>query len=466
MIPDVISTIVKNDLCIGCGACAAVCPDSVLEMRFNTFGEYNPFKDKECVKECGVCLKVCPFADGNDNEDTLGKALYGPVPGIFHTKETGYYLDCFVGNAPDTRSQGSSGGMATWLLSTLLRKNIVDYVIAVVPNNNPEKLFSFTVLTEAHSVPGASGSAYYPVELSGVLREIKNNPGRYAIIGLPCFIKAIRLAAQKNRCLSERITVTLGLVCGQLKSRQYTEYLAALSGVTPPLEKVHYRGKSPDRPASNYYFSCTNAQGDTGRIFWDEGVAEAWTNRWFTLNACNYCDDVFAECADVTFMDAWLPEYVKDYRGSSLVLVRSPLLQTMITEGGRSKEIILETIPIQKAVESQAGGIAGKHSDLGYRLFTSKNAGCVTPHKRIEPSGSAGVFRKKKVILKDRMRGASRNFWAGQPDKDSPDLKKFRERMNPFLNQLTTWKRFARTSELPSTFIKHIRRKVRGCFHG
>lgn len=31
--------------------------------------------------------------------------------------------------------------------------------------------------------------------------------------------------------------------------------------------------------------------------------------------ACNYCDDVFAECADVTCMDAWLPEYSQDHRG-------------------------------------------------------------------------------------------------------------------------------------------------------
>ena len=107
----------------------------------------------------------------------------------------------------------------------------------------------------------------------------------------------------------------MGLVCGQLKSKQYTEYLAALSGITPPLANVHYRGKSPEKPASNYYFSCTSKDGAMGKIFWDEGVAEAWTNRWFTLNACNYCDDVFAECADITFMDAWLPEYSKDYRG-------------------------------------------------------------------------------------------------------------------------------------------------------
>lgn len=466
MIPDVISTIVKNDLCIGCGVCAAICPDSVLQMKFNPFGEYNPFKDKECVKECGLCLKVCPFSDGNDNEDTLGNTLYGTVPGVFHNRETGYYLDCFAGYAPDKRSLGSSGGMATWLLSALLKNGIVDYVVAVIPNDDPDQLFKFTIFNDAQSVLGASGSAYYPVELSGVLREIINNPGRYAIIGLPCFIKAIRLASRKNKRLNERITVTLGLVCGQLKSKQYTEYLAALSGIIPPLVHVHYRGKSPEEPASNYYFSCKNNEGDSGKIFWTGGVAEAWTNRWFTPNACNYCDDIFAECADVTFMDAWLPEYSKDFSGTSLVLVRSPRLQTLISEGCRSKEIISETISVMKAIESQAGGIAEKHSDISYRLFASLKKGAVTPQKRIEPSGNAGILQKKKIMLKDQMREVSRNFWAEQSDKGSHDLKKFKERMNSSLNQLKKWKKLSRTSELPLTLIKQVRRKVRGCFHG
>jgi coenzyme F420-reducing hydrogenase beta subunit len=250
MASDVISTIVKNNLCIGCGVCAAMCPEHLLSMQFNRFGEYNPVRRKECEKDCGLCHKVCPFADENDNEDAIGKSLYGQINGISHRPETGYYLNCYVGYAPQTRDRGASGGMATWLLAMLLKKGIVDYVIAVVPENNPDPLFRFAVLHDTESVLSSSGSAYYPVELSGVLQEIQNNPGRCAVIGLPCFIKAVRLAAQKNRTLREKIPVTLGIVCGQLKSRHFTDYIAGLAGVRKDeLKNVHYRGKNPDTTA-------------------------------------------------------------------------------------------------------------------------------------------------------------------------------------------------------------------------
>ena len=65
---------------------------------------------------------------------------YNPLPIflIFSTKydikylfETGYYLESYVGYSHNFRQIGASGGMATWLLTTLLQENIVDYVIDV-----------------------------------------------------------------------------------------------------------------------------------------------------------------------------------------------------------------------------------------------------------------------------------------------------------------------------------------------
>ena len=395
----VIRDIVENNLCIGCGLCATICPSRTLEMEWNRYGEYIPAERLPCDKECGLCLKVCPFADGNDNEDSIGKFLFGGIPGICHLAETGFYLDCFVGYAADTRERGSSGGMATWLLSALLKKGTVDYVIAVVPNEDPDHLFKYVILTDPKSVMDSSGSAYYPVELSGVLREIQDKSGTCAIIGVPCFIKAIRLATQKNRKLNERIFLTIGLVCGQLKSKHYTEYISALSGVSEPLQNVSFRGKNPEKPANNYYFSCSGKSGATGKIHWNEGVAEAWVNRWFTPNACNFCDDVFAECADVTFMDAWLPEYSKDYKGTSLVLVRSDLIQNMIVDGIKSEELNLKKIPVQKVIKSQSGGIEEKRVNLAYRLYLNKYSGLFSPKKRIKPMKITNPFRKKMHIL-------------------------------------------------------------------
>jgi coenzyme F420-reducing hydrogenase beta subunit len=312
----------------------------------------------------------------------------------------------------------------------------------------------------------SSGSAYYPIELSGVLREILDKSGTCAIIGVPCFIKAIRLATQKNKKLNERIFLTIGLVCGQLKSKHYAEYISALSGVSEPLQNVSFRGKNPEKPANNYYFSCSGKSGAKGKIHWNEGVAEAWVNRWFTPNACNFCDDVFAECADVTFMDAWLPEYSKDYKGNSLVLVRSDQMQNIIVDGIKSGELNLKIIPVQKVIKSQSGGIEEKRINLAYRLYLNKYSGLFSPKKRIKPMKITNPFRKKMHILSIQMQAASRNIWVEQCSNKDSKMKKFRDHMNYSLARISRWNRIASMSELPFHGIRKMRREIRRFLRG
>ena len=59
--------------------------------------------------------------------------------------------------------------------------------------------------------------------------------------------------------------------------------------------------------------------------------------RLFAQKCCNYCSDVFADQADITFMDAWLPEYKEETEGTSMMIVRSkeliPVVEKLKTEG-------------------------------------------------------------------------------------------------------------------------------------
>ena len=455
MKPTVISDVVEKDLCIGCGLCVALCPERNLAMSWNKYGEYIPREIKPCTTECGLCLKVCPFADSGENEDTIGKRLYGEIPGIQHRAETGYYLDTYVGFSERNRPTSASGGIATWILEALFTEGIVDHVICVGPTGNPEKLFAFHVFDTPEDVRTGAGSAYYPVEMSGVIRHVIDHPGRYAITGLPCFIKAIRLAQQRNKKLKERIVVTIGLVCGQLKSRHFTDYIATLAGVQGEVTAVRYRGKSPDQPASNYHYTFKTADGNERKISWNEGISEAWTNRWFTPNACNYCDDVFAECADVVCMDAWLPEYSRDSRGTSLVLVRSPVVQRII-EGGAG--ITLNSIPVEKIIQSQAGVLTVKRRQLMYRLYIAHQKGLRVPGKRVGPTRKMNFFLRQEVLLKERMRLVSREKWI---DHDS-ERESFREMVQPDLRRLQRRNQVSRVITLP---IRLIKRAMRGYRH-
>jgi coenzyme F420 hydrogenase subunit beta len=452
----VIETVVQNNLCIGCGLCAALCPQGILSMQWNRYGEYNPVAISPCTTECGLCLKVCPFSDTGENEDTIGERLCGAVPGIQHRSETGYYLASYVGYSERHRATSASGGVATWILETLLAEGVVDHVLCVAPTGDPERLFAFQVFDTAEEVRTGAGSAYYPVEMSGVIRQVLEVPGRYAITGLPCFLKAIRLAQQRNKKLRERIVVTVGLVCGQLKSRHFTDYIATLAGVRGEVTGVRYRGKSPDQPAINYHYMFTTADGEERRILWNEGISEAWTNRWFTPEACNYCDDVFAECADVTCMDAWLPEYSVDSRGTSLLLVRSPLVREVLERG---RGVRLDPIPVERVVQSQSGVVAVKRRHLAYRLYLDREG---APKKRVAPARPKNPLLRQEVVLKERMRALNRDLW-GAGERDAEHL---REAMGSDLRRLGAERQISKIITFPVRTLRYIRRKVGGRNYG
>lgn len=410
---NVCEVIVANDFCVGCGVCAGVCPARALTMQFNAHGEYIARETgTACLEKCDLCFRACPFWNQADNEDTLAQAAFGSVPNIHHRPETGYYLDAFVGysNVDGHRANGASGGLATWFLETLLRQGIVDRVVCVVANDDPSKLFKFAVLDQVEGVRRASRSCYYPVELSGVIHEILTTEARYAIIGLPCFLKGLRLAMRMNRRLRERVTVLAGLVCGQTQSKQLAEYLCALGGGNPAhMARAVFRVKDPARPATDhgFRFECQSGPVSSGTVFWSEGMSEAWTTGYFRPGACDFCDDVFAEVADVVFMDAWLPEYRREHKGTNLVLVRSGAVQQVLESAALIGTVDLARTDVERVIASQRGVIFKKRTELacGARRIRNANpASAYLPRKRVEPQLRVGRMDWLLLSLKERIR--------------------------------------------------------------
>lgn len=415
---------VPNDLCIGCGVCAGICPARVLTMRFNEFGAYIPVEEKEgCLPKCDLCLRACPFTDQEDNEDTLAQAAFGQTPEIQHTPELGYYLDTYVGysQVDSHRENGASGGLATWFLETLLTQGIVDKVICVTPNSgNPRKLFQFAVLDSVEAVRNASRSCYYPVEMSVVIHEVLREEGRYVITGLPCFLKALRLAMRKNARLRRRLVALVGLVCGQMKSKFFVEYLVtSLGGIPDQVSRCQFRVKSPNRPAWDLGTQLEWRDRDrikNNSITWATGFSEPWTHNYFKLNACNFCDDVFAETADIVFMDAWLPEYNQDPKGHNLVLVRTNWIRDIFQNGQQSGEVFLEKIQAKRVIRSQKTVLEDKREGMQFFTWLAKKEGLPFPKKRWEPRRAGGFISRMKRQLKRQMAQTTREQWTQKKD--------------------------------------------------
>ena len=384
---NVVEEVVAKNWCIGCGMCAAVCSEKHLEIRWNDRGEYVPVEIEEsgkCSARCSVCYRICPAHGYTKNATEIGRCRYGGVEGIQHRDETGYFLSSYVGYSERHRARGASGGMATWMLEKLMETGEVDAVAAVSAGSDPDRLFEFKICWTPEEIRGCSRSSYYPVEVSQVIQYILTNSGRYAVIGLPCVCKAVRLAQDVMPKLRRRIKFLLGLSCGHQCSRFFAEYICALGGGRPSeLKEIIFRTKDFSELASNIGFEFRSGEGAdeiSGQVLWYDGVNIVYENGYFQLPGCFHCDDVFAECADVVFMDAWLPEYVTDPKGTSLVIVRRPELDALLCANPN-----ISGIEINRVIESQRAALKRKRT----RLF------------RID-SPPIREFRKKSFII-DRL---------------------------------------------------------------
>lgn len=456
---NVISEIVNNNLCIGCGVCAGVCPAKNLVMVWNRRGEYNPVDQGRCIDGCSRCLAVCPFYPGNPDEDVLADELFADIEGMARTSEAGWWLACLAGAVADDveRVQSASGGLASWTLAELLHRSMVDEVICVKSEENPEQLFHFARFDNPYDLKRTRGSAYYPVEFSEMFRYIKTTNKKFAVTGLPCLVKALRLTCRSDRSLQQKVPFIIGITCGQLKSRKYAEYVASLAGVGEPLSNVFFRGKRNDAPASDFHFYCRGTSGKEGTISWTEGVSKIWGERWFSLESCGYCDDIFAETADAGFMDAWLPEYVNDSRGTSLAIIRNPdLLELFQGNGGGRLDV--HPIDVGEVIRSQRGVVVNKRRVLSYRLSKRPKTISGKPlEKRVAPDPSAlGFFARRRTDALDSISKAT-----GTWDVNKETARELKSRIAPELKKLQLIDRSIRLLMLPRRAAGKLFRMVR-----
>ncbi len=387
---DLNQTVISNGLCIGCGACAAI-KDAPFSMTMNAYGQYEAHAVKQAdgasVLASDSASKVCPFSGEGPNEDVIGLGLFSEtcnqkVDGL------GYFQSLYGGHVTQEgfRERGSSGGFGSWILNELLESGVVDHVIHVRPTTSPNSenlLFSYQLSDSPQKVALGGKSRYYPVELSGALKQVRETPGRYAIIGLPCFIKSVRLLQQEDPVLKERIKFCIGLVCGHLKSSGYAESLAWQTGIAPDrLKRIDFRVKDNTERADKYYTLAASASEEK-IIPTKELKGTDWGAGTFKYKACDFCDDVFAETADLVLGDAWLPKYVHDPRGTNLLVVRNQHLEKLLHLAAKEGRIDISPLSVEETLISQDAGLRHRRKGLSYRLHLEARAGRWTPPKRV-----------------------------------------------------------------------------------
>jgi len=297
--------------CVGCGFCVGVCPHYAISMNLDKYGFFRPELIKpDLCNGCKLCLDVCPAYNGFKNfyrEKNLAEILIG------HSLNK------------QVRMLSSSGGIITQFLINLFEAQEIDG--AVVTGLTYEKNKVRTRPQLVHNLSellSCASSKYIPVEFSQVISRLMESPERVAFVGLPCHIKALRLAQNNIKQLRDSVRFTVALLCGHCPSFFLIDYFSnRVPKKYGSIISVTFRKKKES--GSNW--PCISFHCEEGEIEFDWNESEfqrLFVDYYFTNKYCMICDDFASDFADISVGDAWLPELAKESKGTSIVLVRNP----------------------------------------------------------------------------------------------------------------------------------------------
>lgn len=411
-----VDLVIKNDLCIGCGLCTYKCPNKALEMKWNDFGFLVPKLTGHCDL-IGDCITVCPFnpfpEKEVETENKLAELFINDVS--LHHSKIGNYQGIYAGYADEFRLTSSSGGIATYILTELLENKIVEYVFSVNKSTKPGIHYEYSISATKKELIAASKTRYFPVTLSNVFSEIDRLDGKVAIVGVACFIKAIRLAQHSEPSLKEKIPFLVGIICGGVKSRFFTEYLAGKADVSiENIQKPQFRIKDLNSTASDYSFGCYDIKNKKEKEIKMSSVGDMWGTGLFKANACDFCDDVTTELADISIGDAWIEPYLQDGKGTNIVVTRSLVAEEIIHKGINNSNLHIEKLQLELFLASQKGSFNHRHNGLTVRIKQAKKHNIAIPPKRFENEKVTTDFR---IIqrLRSKTRQKSLEIWRKQP---------------------------------------------------
>lgn len=310
---ELLDRIVKNDLCHGCGACVAAVGDKSLAMRMGDEGYLRPARiGAGRTDEDTVVRDVCSgYAIHQDRQDRC----YNPVWGPLVTVQTGYAID------PEVRYRGSSGGVISALALHLIETGQVDFVVQTRASQDDPTGNITDTSTDREGVLGAAGSRYAPSAPLADLGRYLSSGLRFAFVGRPCDVAALRRMARVDPRIDAQVPIMLSFFCAGVPSRKGAlGVLKALGVEYEDVREFAYRGRGWPGLARAVRHDGTEESMD-------------YNSSWGTiLNRhlqfrCKICPDGTGEFADVVCADAWhgkdgYPDFT-EAEGRSLVVART-----------------------------------------------------------------------------------------------------------------------------------------------
>lgn len=389
---DILQTVLKADLCAGCGACAALAPESV-RMRIDTKGFFRPAPLRKLTRtESRQIAAVCPgISQSGHPPEALSHLLWGTYLSVHQ----GWATD------PDLRYEAASGGALSAVLVSLLDTGKVDAVLSIAADPDMP-IGNKSVLTlNRDEILAQSASRYAPSKPLEDVRSLLDRPERFAFVGKPCDVAGLRNWARQDPRIDERFPVKLSFFCAGVPSLTGAKEMCRSIGIDPKnVSALRYRGRGWPGQAT----ACAT-DGREASMRYQESWGDILSKH--VQHRCRICADGIGLDADIAFADAWqcdaagYPSF-EEQPGRSAILVRTET-GSRILERAISSEI-LETLPLPiESLTSMQPGQRRRREELLGRLAGKVMAGEPIPRYRslkIWQNGlQAGLFRTAKACL-------------------------------------------------------------------
>lgn len=304
-----------SDLCTGCGLCESV---NNVKLIKDDKGFLRPAVDKSNLDNVEFLDQICP-ASGKQCKDFSGDIW-------------GNYKSVYLGHSsdPQIRYKASSGGAISAILLYLRDRNLVDGIIHVRENKEKPIESLATCSITKHEIIENSGSRYCSTATLSQVSDYLKDSKKYALVGKPCDITAIRNYLEINKELEGKFPYLISFFCAGAPSENANNKLLETIGCSKDdCANLKYRGNG--WPG---YATAIDKSGNLHRTSYQE----AWSKilgRDIRL-ICRFCLDGIGESADISCCDAWYYDeeakrpIFSEREGRNLIFARNQIGKNII----------------------------------------------------------------------------------------------------------------------------------------
>lgn len=299
----------EKDICVGCGSCAAACPQQCIQMTADGEGFCHPEIDKGKCANCRRCEQVCPLL--LDTPEHVGTVAYAAK-----------------NRNEDTRAESSSGGVFTALAELVLAKG--GCVCAARYHAEFEVIHDFAyTISEIAPFRGAKYSQScaercFP-EIKSLLQE-----GRIVLfVGTPCQTAGLSAFLGKD----DPNLILVDMICHGVPSpkvwRRYLQARQKADSNGGQIVSVDLRSKATGWSRYAYSVDIGYRSGGYYRVSQGQDpFMRGFVQNLYLRQSCSHCSfKGNRRRSDLTLGDYWgiweqHPDF-DDNRGVSLLLTHS-----------------------------------------------------------------------------------------------------------------------------------------------